>query len=102
MGLSILGVGAALPGDPVSTEALLAQVARKFGVDVKRRGGVLAARLGIQTRHISRALERRFEGTGEGYTNAELAAQAVDLALRAGRGTNLGSGFPDRTHGDPR
>ena len=82
MGLSVLGVGAALPGVPVSTEALLAQVARKFGVDVKRRGSVLAARLGIQTRHISRALEGRFEGTRNGHTNAELAAQAVERALR--------------------
>jgi len=82
LGLSVLGVGAALPGDPVSTEALLAQVAREFGVDVRRRGVVLAARLGIQTRHISRALERRFEGTRKGHTNAELAAQAIDLALK--------------------
>jgi 3-oxoacyl-[acyl-carrier-protein] synthase III len=82
LGLSVLGVGAALPGAPVSTEALLAQVAQKFGVDVRRRGVSLAARLGIQTRHISRALEGRFEGTRNGHTNAELAAQAVERALR--------------------
>ena len=82
VGLSVLGVGAALPGPPVSTEALLARVAQQFDVDVRRRGAVLAARLGIQTRHISRALESRFEGTRNGNTNAELAAQAVERALR--------------------
>ena len=82
LGLSVLGVGAALPGVPVSTEALLARLAQRFGVDVRRRGSVLAARLGIQTRHISRALEERFEGTRNGHTNAELAAQAVERALR--------------------
>lgn len=82
LGLSVLGVGAALPGTPVSTEALLAHVAQVFGVDVRRRGGVLATRLGIQTRYISRALGKRFEGTRRGHTNAELAAEAVALALR--------------------
>ena len=62
MGLSVLGVGAALPGPPVSTEALLARVVQQFDVDVRRRGGILAARLGIKTRHISRALEQPLRG----------------------------------------
>jgi 3-oxoacyl-[acyl-carrier-protein] synthase III len=80
--LAVLGVGAALPGNPVSTEELLRQIARHFDVDVGRRGAILARRLGIATRHLSRALERRFEGTRPGHTNAELAAKAVERALK--------------------
>ncbi len=82
----VLGSGSALPGEPIPTDELLGRVARRFGVDVRRRGRTIAHRLGIQTRHISRALQRRFEGTRPGSTNAELAAAAVRRALtEAGR-----------------
>src|ERR1700756_5522652 len=81
-GFEVLGTGTALPGDPVTTADLLERLARRFGVDVRRRGHAVARRLGIRTRHISRALEARFEGTEPGRGNAELAAAAVREALR--------------------
>jgi 3-oxoacyl-[acyl-carrier-protein] synthase III len=81
-GFEVLGTGTALPGDPVTTADLLERLARRFGVDVRRRGHAVARRLGIRTRHVSRALEARFEGTEPGRGNAELAAAAVREALR--------------------
>ena len=85
-GFEVLGTGAALPGDPVTTAELLERLASRFGVDVRRRGHAAARRLGIRTRHVSRALEARFEGTLPGWGNAELGAAAVREALRdAGR-----------------
>lgn len=83
--LAVLGTGSALPGEPISTERLLQHIATQFGVDVRRSGARVARLLGIATRHISRALLERFEGTRSGYTNAELCAQALRCALsRAG------------------
>lgn len=79
---AVLGTGFALPGDPLTTEDLLERIASRFGVDVRRRGRTVAHRLGIATRHISRALDERFEGTRAGQTNAELAAEAVRQALK--------------------
>ena len=79
---AVLGTGTALPGKPLFTEELLERLVSRFAVDVRRRGRSLAHRLGIATRHISRALEKRFEGTRPGYANAELAATAVQCALR--------------------
>ena len=78
---AVLGAGSALPGVPLSTEELLERLASRFAVDVRRRGRSLAYRLGIATRHISRALEERVEGTRPGHSNAELAATAVKRAL---------------------
>jgi len=57
--LKVLGMGTALPGPPVSTADLLARVEKRFGVAVSRRGGRLASRLKIATRHICRDFEAR-------------------------------------------
>jgi len=80
-GLSVLGSGRALPGEPVSTESLLDRIAAQFGVDVRRSAHRIAARLGIAFRHLSRTLTERFEGTRAGEGNADLAAAAVRSAL---------------------
>jgi 3-oxoacyl-[acyl-carrier-protein] synthase III len=83
--LGVLGTGVALPGDPISTDELLRHLVTQFGVDVRRRGAVLARLLGISTRHLSRPLLRRIEGTRSEHSNAELSAQALRNALtRAG------------------
>ena len=83
--LAVLGTGVALPGDPISTDQLLQHLAARFGVDVYRRGTALARLLGISTRHLSRPLQQRIEGTRSEHSNAELSAQALRNALtRAG------------------
>jgi 3-oxoacyl-[acyl-carrier-protein] synthase III len=38
--------------------------------------------MGVTTRHISRPLVQRIEGTRPGHSNAELSARAVREALR--------------------
>src|SRR5260370_36179388 len=58
--VSLLGMGTALPGPPVSTVELLERLQSRFEVDVRRQGLVLAARLGIRTR--SRSGARRTPG----------------------------------------
>jgi 3-oxoacyl-[acyl-carrier-protein] synthase III len=87
--LAVLGTGSALPGEPISTDELLQRIATQFGVDVRRSGAAAARLLGISTRHISRPLLKRFEGTRAGHTNAELSAEALRRALaRAGVGVS--------------
>jgi 3-oxoacyl-[acyl-carrier-protein] synthase-3 len=78
---SLLGMGRALPGNAISTGALLTRLRERFGIDVVRTGGVIARRLGIDSRHISRNLAERAESPRAGDTNAELAARALRGAL---------------------
>lgn len=78
---TVLGTGAALPGSAVTTDEILSRLHHRFGVDVRRQGHCLAARLGVNTRHISRELASRHEGPRSGDSNAELAARAVRGAL---------------------
>ena len=77
----VLGTGAALPGDAVTTEEILSRLHLRFGVDVRRQGRALAERLGVNTRYISRDLESRHETSRAGDSNAELAARALRGAL---------------------
>lgn len=87
--VSLLGMGTALPGEPVSTAELLERLHTRFGVNVRRQGTAIAARLGIQTRHICRALELRLEAPRAGDSNAELSARALRAALEeSGIGPN--------------
>lgn len=79
--LRVLGMGAALPGPPVSTADLLSLLAKRFGVDVEHRGAGLANRLGIETRHICRDFEKRHEAPRPGHSNTDLAAAALRAAL---------------------
>ena len=79
--VSLLGMGTALPGEPVSTAQLLEWLHTRFEVDVRRQGMAVAARLGIHTRHICRDLALRQEAPRAGDSNAELSARALRAAL---------------------
>ena len=79
--VSLLGMGTALPGAPISTAELLERLHTRFEVNVRRQGLLLAARLGIRTRHICRNLALRHESPRAGDSNAELAARALQAAL---------------------
>ncbi|HEX3412316.1 MAG TPA: 3-oxoacyl-[acyl-carrier-protein] synthase III C-terminal domain-containing protein, partial [Stellaceae bacterium] len=77
----VLGTGAALPGEPIATEALLAAVDRRFGLSLRRPGVAIANKLGIRTRHLCRDMSMRLEIPRKGNRNPELAAAAVRGAL---------------------
>jgi 3-oxoacyl-[acyl-carrier-protein] synthase-3 len=79
--LSVLGMGAALPGEPISTEELLAAIDRRFGLSLHRRGMTIARKLGIRTRYLCRDMAIRLEAPRKGHRNPELAATALRGAL---------------------
>jgi len=79
--VKLLGMGVALPGEPLSTAELLERLRARFEVDVRRRGGRVADRLGIHSRHLCRDFAQRLEPPRSGDTNAELAARALRAAL---------------------
>jgi 3-oxoacyl-[acyl-carrier-protein] synthase-3 len=79
--LLVLGTGAALPGEPISTEDLLTLVDRRFGLSLHRRGRSIAHKLGIRTRHLCRNMAIRLESPRKGHRNPELAAAALRGAL---------------------
>lgn len=80
--LAVLGMQAALPGEPLATEDLLDRLASRFGVDVRRAGRTVARRLGVETRHVCRDFRARRERPRAGHRNCELAAEALRGALR--------------------
>ncbi len=79
--VSVLGSGRAMPGDAIETEALIALMEARFGLDRGREARVIAKRLGISTRHICRSFDAATEEPRAGHSNPELAAQAVEAAL---------------------
>ena len=79
---ALLGMGFALPGEPLATEALLARMEDNFGIDVRRAGTAVARKLRINSRHLCRDLRRRHERPRAGENNAALAARAVHTALQ--------------------
>lgn len=79
--LTVLGMGTALPGSPVSTTELLERVETRFGVAVTQRGTTLADKLRIETRHICRDFHTRHEIPRPGHSNPDLAATALRAAL---------------------
>jgi 3-oxoacyl-[acyl-carrier-protein] synthase III len=84
--LQVLGTGAALPGQAVTTAQLLQNIDQRFDLKLARRGGAAARRLGVESRHVARDLHARHETPRRGDSNAELAARAVLAALsRANR-----------------
>ena len=79
--LAVLGMGHALPGPPVGTDALFDLVS-PHAPDLRRRQvGALTRQLAIETRHVSRDFVRRVESPRPGGRNPELAAQALTAAL---------------------
>jgi 3-oxoacyl-[acyl-carrier-protein] synthase-3 len=79
--LAVLGMQAALPGEPLPTDALLERLASRFAVDVRRAGRTIARRLGVETRHLCREFRERCERPRPGHRNCELAAEALRGAL---------------------
>ena len=81
----LLGMGLALPGEPVPTAALCARLEARFGVPAERLGRRLAARLQVHTRHLCRGFEAAIEAPRAGQRNPELAAAALSMALDRAR-----------------
>jgi 3-oxoacyl-[acyl-carrier-protein] synthase III len=83
--LKVLGMGAALPGPPVSTSELLMRLEEHFGIALLRYGTALSNRLRIRTRHLSRDFQARHETPRRGHSNPDLAATALRRALEEAR-----------------
>ena len=83
--LKVLGMGAALPGPPVSTSELLIRLEERFGIALLRRGTALSNRLKIRARHLSRDFQARHETPRRGHSNPDLAAAALRQALEDAR-----------------
>ena len=81
----LLGIGMALPGEPVSTAALCATLATRFGIPAERIGRRLAVRLQVDTRHLCRGFDSAIEAPRPGQRNPELAAAALTRALASAR-----------------
>lgn len=79
--LSVLGSGSALPGEAISSEALVALVHERFAVNCRQEALAVAKRMAIETRHVCRDFVSRTERARDGEGNADLAARAVDAAL---------------------
>lgn len=79
--LRVLGMGLALPGPAVSTDALIARVETNFDLSLRDRAEAIAAKLGVERRHLSRDLRAPVEAPRAGDGNADLAARAVRAAL---------------------
>ena len=75
-------MGRALPGKPISTTELLQRMQDRFGIRIKRSGQAVALRLGIENRFVCRDLMLRHESPRKGHSNAELAASALQEALK--------------------
>ncbi len=79
--LAVLGTGLALPGEPLSTEALIALVSCRFEIGCAREAKSVAQRMAITSRHVCRDFNHRYEPARSGDSNADLAARAVKAAL---------------------
>lgn len=79
--LAVLGTGAALPGEAVDTESLIALLESRFGLSRGREARAVARRLAIRQRHICRAFDAADEEPRAGQSNPELCAEAVRGAL---------------------
>lgn len=83
--LQVLGTGAALPGPPLTTDAVLARVEAHLPPGATALARRLARRLAIDTRHLSRALEAPIEAVRPADSAPRLAALAVTEALAGAR-----------------
>lgn len=79
--LGVLGTAWAVPGNPVSTEALMATMVERFGFTRAREASAVARRLGIASRHLGRPFTTAREAARGGQSNPELAAAAIGAAL---------------------
>jgi 3-oxoacyl-[acyl-carrier-protein] synthase-3 len=79
--LRVLGTGLALPGFPVTTDALLRQVEDRFDISIRRQSRPIAGRLGISTRHFCRDFRELAESPRPGDSNPNLCTRALREAL---------------------
>lgn len=79
--LAVLGSGFALPGCAVSSNDLVTLIEDRFDFSAGREARAIARRMGIATRHISRAFLQRHETALPGCSNADLSAAAISEAL---------------------
>ncbi len=81
--MAVLGTGHILPGPAITTEQLLDLcLSDKAHGATRRRAAAMARQLNVKHRHIVRSLVTRFETPRAGMSNPELAAAAVQIALR--------------------
>lgn len=79
--LAVLGTGAALPGQPLGTDALIERLGTRFGFERQREARAVARRMAIAHRHICRDFDTRHEAARPGDSNPDLVARAVASAL---------------------
>ncbi len=79
--LAVLGSGSALPGEPVSSDALIALLEARFDLARSREARAVARRLDIRERHICRPFDAASEAPRAGQSNPELCGQALRAAL---------------------
>jgi len=81
----LLGLGIALPGAALTSEALCARLEDRFGLPARRIGRRLAGRLQVESRHLCRGFDAAIEAPRPGQRNPELAAAALRAALADAR-----------------
>lgn len=80
--LTVLGTAQAYPGLPLTSAQLLQRLESGFGLRLQRQGLALARRLQVRSRYVARDFVARLERPRPGCSNPDLAAQALQGALR--------------------
>lgn len=78
--LKLLGSGHCLPGQPISNQELLKYLSEAIGKVSARRAKMLAGRLGIKSRYLSRDFNGRFSKATP--SSPLLGQEAINLALQ--------------------
>lgn len=79
--LKLLGSGIALPGAPVCNDTLIAALDARCNRGAGRRARIIAHRLGITKRHVSRNLNAALSGTTQNNQAPQLCGVALLRAL---------------------
>lgn len=78
----LLASGIALPGSAISTDTLCRLISERFAIRTERHAKILAPRLGVDYRHLCRDFLQAQESPRAGARNPELAAIALQDALK--------------------
>ena len=79
--MAVMGTGWAVPGEAVSSDDLIDRIERRFGFARAATARLLAAQMGIKSRHISRTFAERAECPLPAASNPQVTAEAVRRAL---------------------
>lgn len=80
--LKLLGSGHSLPGEPIDNEQLIAHLSQHFDEKSARRAQIIAKRLGIKSRYLSRDFKGRIS---QATPSAPMLGQmAIQAALKDG------------------